>query len=126
MQMSKPIKGEGAFSAGLVDAITTTSDLLSTAKQWALDIAEHRRPWVISVYRTDRIEPLGEAREILQFARSQARKRAANLTHPLVTIDVIEEGIVNGPRAGLLKVVSISCNALNVSNIYACPPTHYP
>lgn len=32
MQMSKPIKGEEAFSAGLVDAITTTSDLLSTAK----------------------------------------------------------------------------------------------
>ncbi|KAI5021660.1 hypothetical protein ZWY2020_058390 [Hordeum vulgare] len=41
--------------------------------------------------------------EILKFARAQARKKAANLEHPLICIDVIEEGIVSGPRAGLWK-----------------------
>ncbi|KAL6588129.1 hypothetical protein OROMI_001107 [Orobanche minor] len=53
--------------------------------------------------QTDKLEPLGEAREILKFARVQTRKRAPNLMHPLVGIDVIEEGIVSGARAGLWK-----------------------
>ncbi|CAL5395693.1 unnamed protein product [Camellia sinensis] len=64
-----------------------------------------KRPWVKSLYKTDKIEPLGEAREILKFARTQARKQAPNLEHPIVCINVIEEGIVSGPRAGLWKEV---------------------
>ena len=89
---------------GLVDAIAPPEELLSTARRWALDILERRRPWINSLYRNDKLEPLGEAREILNFARTQARKQAPNLKHPLVLIDVIEEGIVSGPRAGLWKV----------------------
>ncbi|CAL0309646.1 unnamed protein product [Lupinus luteus] len=100
---SKPVKGEEAFSLGLVDAVVSPDQLLDAARQWALDILEGRRPWVPSLYKTDKIEPLGEAREILNFARAQTRKRAPNLNHPLVCIDVIEEGIVSGPRVGLLK-----------------------
>ncbi|XP_059647782.1 glyoxysomal fatty acid beta-oxidation multifunctional protein MFP-a [Cornus florida] len=103
MLMSKPVKGEEAHSLGLVDAIVSPDDLVNTARRWALDILERKRPWVSSLYKTDKIEPLGEAREILKFARAQARKQAPNLTHPLVCIDVIEEGIVSGPRAGLWK-----------------------
>ena len=91
---------------GLVDAVVSPDQLVNTARQWALDILDRRRPWVCSLYKTDKIEPLGEAREILKFARAQARKRAPNLTHPLVCIDVIEAGIVSGPRAGLWKVVN--------------------
>ncbi|GMY27768.1 glyoxysomal fatty acid beta-oxidation multifunctional protein MFP-a [Fagus crenata] len=101
--MSKPVKGEEANSLGLVDAVVSPDELVNTARRWALDILNYRRPWVASLYKTDKIEPLGEAREILQFARVQARKQAPNLKHPLVCIDVIEEGIVSGPRAGLLK-----------------------
>uniref|UniRef100_A0A2N9H7A0 Uncharacterized protein n=1 Tax=Fagus sylvatica TaxID=28930 RepID=A0A2N9H7A0_FAGSY len=101
--MSKPVKGEEANSLGLVDAVVSPDELVNTARCWALDILNYRRPWVASLYKTDKIEPLGEAREILQFARAQARKQAPNLKHPLVCIDVIEEGIVSGPRAGLLK-----------------------
>lgn len=101
--MSKPVKGEEANSLGLVDAVVSPDELVNTARRWALDILNYRRPWVASLYKTDKIEPLGEAREILQFARAQARKQAPNLKHPLVCIDVIEEGIVSGPRAGLLK-----------------------
>lgn len=103
MLTSKPVKGEEAYSLGLVDAVVSPNELVNTARQWALDILERRRPWVASLYKTDKIEPLGEAREIFKFARSQTKKRAPNLVHPLVCIDVIEEGIVSGPRAGLWK-----------------------
>ncbi|XP_057957697.1 glyoxysomal fatty acid beta-oxidation multifunctional protein MFP-a [Malania oleifera] len=103
MLMSKPIKGEDALSSGLVDAVVSPDDLVRTARQWALDILDCRRPWVRSLYKTDKLEPLGEAREVLNFARAQARKQAPNLKHPLVCIDVIEEGIISGPVAGLFK-----------------------
>ncbi|XP_051152677.1 glyoxysomal fatty acid beta-oxidation multifunctional protein MFP-a [Andrographis paniculata] len=100
---SKPVKGEEALSLGLVDALASPTELINTARQWALDIWAHKRPWVVSYYRTDKLEPLGEAREILNFARAQTRKRAPNMTHPIVCIDVIEAGVVSGGRAGLLK-----------------------
>ncbi|KAF7837805.1 Glyoxysomal fatty acid beta-oxidation multifunctional protein MFP-a [Senna tora] len=100
---SKPVKGDEACSLGLVDAVVSPNELLNTARQWALDILERRRPWIASLYKNDKIEPLGEAREIFKFARAQTQRRAPNLVHPLVCIDVIEEGIVSGPRAGLWK-----------------------
>ncbi|KAL2506885.1 Peroxisomal fatty acid beta-oxidation multifunctional protein MFP2 [Abeliophyllum distichum] len=103
MLTSKPVRGQEAVSLGLVDAIASSNELLNTARRWALDILERERPWINSFYKTDKLEPLGEAREILKFARAQTRKRAPNLMHPLVCIDVIEEGIISGPRAGLWK-----------------------
>lgn len=103
MLTSKPVKGKDAFSSGLVDGLVSPDQLVNTARQWALDILDRRRPWIASLYKTEKIEPLGEAREILKFARAQARKQAPNLKHPLVCIDVIEAGIVSGPRAGLWK-----------------------
>ncbi|TMX02989.1 hypothetical protein EJD97_018806 [Solanum chilense] len=103
MLTSKPVKGEEAVNLGLVDAVVPSNQLLDTARKWALDILECRKPWVASLHKTDKIEPLGEAREILKFARVQTRRQAPNLQHPLVVIDVVEEGIVSGPRAGLWK-----------------------
>ncbi|XP_024961409.1 glyoxysomal fatty acid beta-oxidation multifunctional protein MFP-a isoform X1 [Cynara cardunculus var. scolymus] len=103
MLTSKPVRGEEALSLGLVDAIVSGDQLVDTARRWALDVLERRKPWVASLYRTDKLEPLGEAREILNFARAQAHRQAPNLQHPQVCIDVIEEGIVSGPRAGLKK-----------------------
>ncbi|KAF5953432.1 hypothetical protein HYC85_006288 [Camellia sinensis] len=81
---SKPVKGEEAHDLGLVDATVSLDELINTARQWALDILEAKGPWVKSLYKTDKIEPLGEAREILKFARTQARKQAPNLEHPIV------------------------------------------
>ncbi|KAF3456243.1 hypothetical protein FNV43_RR00893 [Rhamnella rubrinervis] len=107
MLASKQVKGEEAFTLGLVDAIVSPSELVKTARQWALDIAECRRPRVASLYKTDKLEPLGKAKEILKISREQARKQAPNLKHLLVCIDVIEEGIVSGPRAGLWKEVDV-------------------
>ncbi|KAI8010235.1 hypothetical protein LOK49_LG06G03289 [Camellia lanceoleosa] len=113
MLRSKPVKGEEAHDLGLVDAIVSPDELINTACQWALDILEAKRPWVKSLYKTDKIEPLGEAREILKFARTQARKQAPNLEHPIVCINVVEEGIVSGPRAGLWKDLhSDTCKSL--------------
>ncbi|XP_050217152.1 glyoxysomal fatty acid beta-oxidation multifunctional protein MFP-a [Mercurialis annua] len=103
MLTSKPVKGEEAHALGLVDAVVSASELVSTARRWALDMLEGRKPWVASLYRTDKLDSLGDAREIFKFARAQARKQAPNLKHPIVCIDVVEEGIVSGPRAGLWK-----------------------
>ncbi|KAF2289158.1 hypothetical protein GH714_029166 [Hevea brasiliensis] len=105
MLTSKPVKGEEAHALGLVDSVVSPNELVNTARQWALDILECRKPWVASLYRTDKLDSLGEAREIFKFARAQARKQAPNLKHPLVCIDVVEEGVVSGPRAGLWKEV---------------------
>ncbi|KAF9622219.1 hypothetical protein IFM89_030077 [Coptis chinensis] len=105
MLTSKPIKGEEAHALGLVDALALADEVVNVARRWALDMVECTRPWVATLYKTDKLEPLGEAREILNFARVQARKRAPNLEHPLVCIDAIEEGIVSGARAGLWKEV---------------------
>ncbi|KAL6188561.1 hypothetical protein ACLB2K_039953 [Fragaria x ananassa] len=103
MLTSKPIKGEEAHDLGLVEALVSPDELVSTSRRWALDILERRRPWVASLHKTDKLEPLGEAREILKFARAQVQKQAPNLKHPLVCIDVVEEGIASGGRAGLWK-----------------------
>lgn len=113
------MKGKEAFSLGLVDGLVSPDELVNAARQWALDILSRRRPWIASLYKTEKIEPLGEAREILKFARAQAQKRAPNLKHPLVCIDVIEAGIVSGPRAGLWKVISVS-NIHVLPSYYCC------
>ena len=89
---------------GLVDAVVPPAEILNAARRWALDIAERRKPWVCSVLKTDKLPPLGEAREILKFAREQTRKQAPNLKHPLMCLEAVEVGIVSGPRAGLKKV----------------------
>jgi len=48
-QLSKPIKGGEAHELGLVDALASPNDLVNTARQWALDIYELRRPWIKSL-----------------------------------------------------------------------------
>ncbi|KAK4482167.1 hypothetical protein RD792_009308, partial [Penstemon davidsonii] len=101
--MSKRVDGEEARSLSLVDAIAPADKLLGVARQWALDILECRRPWVISLYKNDKLEPLVEARAILKSARLKVQKQNPNVMHPLVCIDVIEAGIVSGPRNALWK-----------------------
>eukprot|EP00249_Psilotum_nudum_P012582 c23866_g2_i1 orf=3-2165(-) len=103
MLLSKPVSSEEANKLGLVDAVVPPEELLVTARRWALDISNFRRPWIITLHRTDRLEPLGEAREILKFAREQSKKTAPNLKHPLICLDVIEEGLLHGGLAGIIK-----------------------
>ncbi|KAJ0034472.1 hypothetical protein Pint_24488 [Pistacia integerrima] len=107
MLTSKLVKGDGAYDFGLVDVVVAPDQLISTARRWALDIFEHRKPWVSTLYRTNKLEPLGEARKIFKFARTQARKQAPNLEHPIVCINAIEEGVVSDPWVGLLKEAEV-------------------
>ncbi|KAJ3691809.1 hypothetical protein LUZ61_020973 [Rhynchospora tenuis] len=108
MILSKSIKGKEAHSLGLIDAIASPIDLISASRVWALQIADHKRPWAKTIYRTDKLPSSKEAREILNFARAQTRKQAPNVKHPLVCIDVVEEGIISGPQAGLIKEINCS------------------
>lgn len=99
------MEGTEACSLGLVDAVISPNELLPTARKWALDISQCRRPWVASLYRTDRLGSLEETRQILNFVRSQVKNQALNVKHPLICIDAVEEGIISDPRAGLWKVL---------------------
>lgn len=56
--------------------------------------------------RTDKLEPLGEALPILEFARAETQKRAPHLTHPLLCLDAIRVGVEEGGLAGLKQVRS--------------------
>ncbi|CAI0467310.1 unnamed protein product [Linum tenue] len=103
MLTSKPVKGTEAHGLGLVDSLVSPNELVSSARRWALDMVEGKRPWVASLYKTDKLDSFGEAREIFKFGRAQVRRQAPNLQHPLVCIDVVETGIISGPRAGLWK-----------------------
>ncbi|KAL3531489.1 hypothetical protein ACH5RR_010811 [Cinchona calisaya] len=105
--MSKRVSGKEALDFCLVDAIAPADMLLGAARQWALDILECRRPWVVSLYKTDRLEPLAEARRMFRTARTESQKQNPNLFHPLLCIDVMEEGIVSGPRNGLWKEAKV-------------------
>ncbi|XP_051142608.1 glyoxysomal fatty acid beta-oxidation multifunctional protein MFP-a-like isoform X2 [Andrographis paniculata] len=103
--MSKRVNGKEAQSLSLVDALAPGDKLLEVAQQWALDIVEGRRPWVVSLYKTDKLIPLEEARHMLNSARFEIQKQNPHVMHPLVCIDVIEEGIISDPRNALWKEV---------------------
>eukprot|EP00271_Cylindrocystis_brebissonii_P012925 TRINITY_DN32437_c0_g1_i1.p1 TRINITY_DN32437_c0_g1~~TRINITY_DN32437_c0_g1_i1.p1 ORF type:complete len:724 (-),score=169.85 TRINITY_DN32437_c0_g1_i1:675-2846(-) len=103
MLTSKPIAAEEGAELGLIDEIVPASELLSAAKAWALDIAERRRPWLQSLYRTDKLEPLAEARAVLNFVREQAIAKAPHMKHPIACLDAVEAGIVQGGYKGNLK-----------------------
>ncbi|CAA7017110.1 unnamed protein product [Microthlaspi erraticum] len=111
---SKPVKAEEGHSLGLIDAVVPPAELLNTARRWALDIVERRKAWVSSVLKTDKLPPLGEAREILKFARDQTRRQAPNMKHPLMCLDAVEVGIVSGPRAGLEKEAEVASQVVNL------------
>ena len=104
MQFSKSISSEEGKHLGLVDDVVPQGELVMRARKWALDIAESRKPRVISLQRLDKLEPLGDARRILKVARAQAIKTSPNLPSLIFCLDAIEAGVVSGGYAGSLKV----------------------
>ncbi|KAI3698899.1 hypothetical protein L2E82_42806 [Cichorium intybus] len=103
MLTSKPILSEEGAKLGLIDAIVPPQELLKVTRKWALDIAEARKPWVRSLHRTDKIGSLSEAREIINGARQHVKRGFPNLPQHQACLDVIEEGIVHGGYAAVLK-----------------------
>jgi len=99
---SKSVKGSKAKGLGLVDELVSgPGDLLAKAKEVALDLASGKRKRVRTLEREDRLEPKDVAKMILGIAREQTKKRAPHIRHPLLCIDAIETGIMQGGKAGL-------------------------
>ncbi|XVF34856.1 hypothetical protein REPUB_Repub18cG0094600 [Reevesia pubescens] len=105
---SKPIMSEEGKLLGLIDDIASSEELLRASRLWALGIAERQKPWVRSLFRTDKIGSLSEAQGLLRTAREQAKKTAPNMPQYLACLDVVEEGILHGGYNGLLKEVAVS------------------
>ncbi|CAK9155175.1 unnamed protein product [Ilex paraguariensis] len=103
MLLSKPIMSEEGKKLGLIDDVVSSEELLKVARKWALAIAERRKPWIRSLYRTDKLGSLSEARDILKMARQQAKQTAPNMPQHQACLDVIEEGIIHGGYNGVLK-----------------------
>lgn len=104
---------------GLIDAVVPSSELLKVSRQWALDNAERRKPWMRSLHKTDKIGSLSEAHEILKVAREQVKQTAKNMPQHLACIEVIEEGIIHGGYNGVLKVFFPSQQYLCVVNTFS-------
>ncbi|MCO5567466.1 hypothetical protein L7F22_021157 [Adiantum nelumboides] len=103
MLLSKSVTSEEGKALGLVDAVVSSEQLVATARNWALDIAEGSKPRIVSLHKLEKIEPLSDARKIIQVARGQAMQRSPNVPHPLLCLDAIEEGVVCGGYAGSVK-----------------------
>ncbi|GFS41029.1 enoyl-CoA hydratase/isomerase family [Actinidia rufa] len=108
MLLSKPIMSEEGKKLGLIDAIVSSEELLRVSRQWALDIAERRKPWMRSLHMTEKLGSLSEAREILKVARQQAKQTAPNMPQHQACLDVIEEGVIHGGYNGVLKVPNVT------------------
>ncbi|XP_078438762.1 enoyl-CoA hydratase/isomerase family [Wolffia australiana] len=107
MLLSKPISAKEGNQLGLIDVLVSPKELLPVSRQWALDMAMHRKPWMSSLRRTDKIGSLAEAREIIKAARQQAKRISSNMPQHQACLDAIEEGIVSGGYAGVLKEAKI-------------------
>ncbi|KAM0037083.1 putative isomerase, 3-hydroxyacyl-CoA dehydrogenase, Enoyl-CoA hydratase [Helianthus debilis subsp. tardiflorus] len=103
MLTSKPVLSEEGKKLGLIDAIVPPQQLLKVSRQWALDIAEKRKPWTRSLHRTDKIGSLSEALEIIKVVRQQVKRSVSNMPQHQACLDVIQEGVVLGGYHGVLK-----------------------
>eukprot|EP00890_Picochlorum_soloecismus_P004308 jgi/Picsp_1/4879/NSC_02244-R1_glyoxysomal fatty acid beta-oxidation multifunctional protein mfp-a len=103
MLTSVPLKAPAAKEAGLVDEIAMDNLLMETAKKMAIALAKGQAARMKSLFRTDRLEPYGEAMAVLDFARQQSAKRARGLQHPMLCIDAVQHGVEHGGLAGLKK-----------------------
>ncbi|KAI0496784.1 hypothetical protein KFK09_023108 [Dendrobium nobile] len=102
MLLSKPIKAKEGYGNGLVDTIAPPEELLTVARRWALEIAEGRKAWRKTLDRTDRLSALYETRQKL-YAFRKYSERTPNMPQNQLCLDAIEEGIVHGGYAGVLK-----------------------
>ncbi|KAK1437550.1 hypothetical protein QVD17_03344 [Tagetes erecta] len=103
MLTSKPILSEEGKKLGLIDAIVPPQELLKVSRQWALDIAEKRKPWTRSLHSVEKIGSLPEALETIKVVRQQVKRTAPNMPQHQACLDAIQEGIVQGGYHGVLK-----------------------
>ncbi|KAM3240126.1 hypothetical protein ACQJBY_053672 [Aegilops geniculata] len=107
MLQSKFITAKEGKERGLIDALCSPDELIKMSRFWALEIANYRKPWIKSLGRTDRLGSLSEARAVLSMARQQAKKVAPNMPQHLACLDVVEEGVLYGGQAGVVKEAKV-------------------
>ncbi|XP_021741486.1 peroxisomal fatty acid beta-oxidation multifunctional protein AIM1-like [Chenopodium quinoa] len=107
MLSSKPITSEEGMKLGLIDAVVPPQELLKVSRLWALDIAEGRKPFVRALHMSEKLGSISEAHEFLMAARQKAKQTARNMPQHQACLDVIEEGIVHGGYAGVLKEAKV-------------------
>ncbi|XP_021723619.1 peroxisomal fatty acid beta-oxidation multifunctional protein AIM1-like [Chenopodium quinoa] len=107
MLSSKPITSEEGMKLGLIDAVVSPQELLKVSRLWALDIAEGRKPFVRSLHMSEKLGSISESHEFLMAARQKAKQTARNMPQHQACLDVIEEGIVHGGYAGVLKEAKV-------------------
>ncbi|EYU32938.1 hypothetical protein ABFS82_11G049300 [Erythranthe guttata] len=100
---SRSVTSEEGKKLGLVDAVVPSGELLKVSRQWALDIADRRKPWIRSLHSIDKLGSLPEMHAIIKSARQQVKQVAKNMPQHQACLDVIEEGIIHGGYHGLLK-----------------------
>ncbi|CAA2994164.1 peroxisomal fatty acid beta-oxidation multifunctional AIM1-like [Olea europaea subsp. europaea] len=107
MMSSRPITAEEGKNIGLIDAIVPSQELLKASQQLALDIVGGVKPWLRSLYRTDKLGSLSEARDTLKMARHQVKQTYKNMPQHHACLDVIEEGVIRGGYDGVLKEAKV-------------------
>lgn len=104
LQQSKFITAKEGKERGLIDALCSGDELIKMSRHWALEIASCRRTWTKSLGRTDKLGSPSEARALLSTTRQQVKKISTNMPQYQACLDVIEEGVLFGGHAGVLKV----------------------
>ncbi|XP_047085149.1 peroxisomal fatty acid beta-oxidation multifunctional protein-like [Lolium rigidum] len=107
MLQSKFIMAKEAKECGLIDELCSHDELIKVSRFWALEIANCRKPWIRSLVRTDRLGSLSEARALLSMERHKTNRVAANMPQHRACLDVIEEGILRGGHAGVVKEAKV-------------------
>ncbi|MCO5571549.1 hypothetical protein L7F22_025292 [Adiantum nelumboides] len=100
--MTRPWTAAEALEAGMIDGVVRNGDIVEKACDLALHILNGKVPWQKSLERVDRLESFGEAMQVLRRARMQVKREHPNLIHPLICIDVMEEGLLKGGLAGAM------------------------
>ncbi|XP_022679442.1 peroxisomal fatty acid beta-oxidation multifunctional protein isoform X2 [Setaria italica] len=103
MLQSKFITAKEGKERGLIDALCSGDELIKMSRHWALEIASCRRTWTKSLGRTDKLGSPSEARALLSTTRQQVKKISTNMPQYQACLDVIEEGVLFGGHAGVLK-----------------------
>jgi len=104
----KQIKANEALKLGLVDVLVKKpEELLLTAGKLALDIASGKVPRRKALYENSKIGSYAIGKAVIETARAQALTKTPSIPHPFAYLDAVEEGLKNGPDAGLKKEMQL-------------------
>ncbi|KMZ60161.1 Peroxisomal fatty acid beta-oxidation multifunctional protein [Zostera marina] len=104
---SKPIMGKEGMECGLIDELTSPSELLKVARRLALDIADKSKPFLRSLHLTDKLCSVSESQKMIEEARQIAKTMSPNTPQQGGCLDAIEEGIVSGGSKGIQKEAAV-------------------